>query len=563
MNPDIQKLINETEAFIRHSLSEEQLAIAVYLDRKQKMLKYADKAKEQGDEELAKKFETMAYTFEDILAEEEVHVGQFREMLDLFNISDTKEDEGEQEGEEDIEKLMSGNVENAEMDLEQKIDTEENFINLLNKLNYLTEQKVDIKVKHPGILEIPEGKKFWQLPLSHYNNLIAKKGYGKIIKALTNLKTWNKNDDPKISERADKIINSLQKKHKVQENLIDNQISEALTTPDRDRVILFSGDGAWPLTITLNKTKDGTKFFVMSKLDDGFSTPEKTRSYPTVEKALDAFIKTSIAQNEETDLVYDLCYDTSAWASNEYAKYVLAKLEEYCEMTENLFDDVNNKRASKAINRLQNGDTVTLGDGQKVQVKDNKLVVIDKEGNELKKVDFNQEAMKELIFDYDGILEDYNYKRTNIVKTYSVFDDDADGHLSGEVVLYQGKGVYKWVDEEHDLEGPSSFSSARTAYTKFIQSLQNKVNNKQESFKALLTSLKNLTETFEIEFGDYKCFKARSNYRFTENDKNCSNCKYAGFEGTNFICTYLGYSRFPDREVKSQFTCDVWEKYKE
>ena len=186
MNPDIQKLINETEAFIRHSLSEEQLAIAVYLDRKQKMLKYADKAKEQGDEELAKKFETMAYTFEDILAEEEVHVGQFREMLDLFNVSDTKEDEGEQEGEEDIEKLMSGNVENAEMDLEQKIDTEENFINLLNKLNYLTEQKVDIKVKHPGILEIPEGKKFWQLPLSHYNNLIAKKGYGKIIKALTN-----------------------------------------------------------------------------------------------------------------------------------------------------------------------------------------------------------------------------------------------------------------------------------------------------------------------------------------------------------------------------------------
>ena len=444
MNPDIQKLINETEAFIRHSLSEEQLAIAVYLERKEKMIKYANKVKEQGDEELAKKFETMAYTFEDILAEEEVHVGQFREMLDLFNVSDTKEDEGEQEGEEDIDKLMSGNEVSAEMDLEQKIDAEESFDNILNKLNFLVEEKVDIKVKHPGILEIPEDKKFWQLPLSHYNNLIAKKGYGKIIKALTNLKTWNKNDDPKISERADKIINSLRKKHKVQENLID---------------------------------------------------------------------------------------------------------------------DVNTKRASEAIDRLQKGDTVTLGDGQKVQVKDDKLVVIDKEGNELKKVDFNQKAMKELIFDYDGILENYNYKKTNIVKSYSIPDLDADGeHLSGQVVLYKGNGVYKWVDEEHGLEGPYSFSSARTAYEKFVQSLKNKVNNKQESLKGLLNTLKFVSEDLEIEFGDYKCFKTRNNYRIAENDKNCFNCKYVGFEGSNFKCNYLGFSRFPDREVNSQFTCDVWKK---
>lgn len=553
----MDKLINESEAFIRHSLSEEQLAIAVYLDRKQKMLKYADKAKEQGNEELAKKFETVAYTFEDILQEEEVHIGQFREMLDLLNVSDSKEDEGEKEAEVDIAKFAS-NGEDGDNKMRESLK------NLNQELKELVEQKVDIKVKHPNILQIPEGKKFWQLPLSHYNNLIAKKGYGKIIKALTNLKTWNKNDDPKISERADKIINSLQKKHKVQESLSNNQISEAFTIPDTERVTLFRGSGAWPLTISLNKTKAGDKFFVMSKLDDGFSTAEKTRSYPTVEKALDAFIKTSIAQNEETDLVFDLCYDTSAWASNEYAKYVLAKFEEYCEMAENLFDDVNDKRASKAINRLQNGDTVTLGDGQKVEVKDNKLVVTDKEGNELKKVDFNQEAMKELIFNYDGIVENYNYKRTNVVKSYSIPDLDSDGeHLSGQVVLYKGNGVYKWVDEEHDLEGPYSFSSARTAYEKFVQSLKNKVNDKQESLKGLLTSLKSVCEDLEIEFGDYKCFKARQNYRMAENDKNCFNCQYVGFEGSNFKCNYLGFSRFPDREVNSQYTCDVWKKSKE
>ena len=47
-----------------------------------------------------------------------------------------------------------------------------------------------IKTKNPGILEVPEDKKFWQLPLTHYEKLVDKKGYAKIIRALTNLEVW-------------------------------------------------------------------------------------------------------------------------------------------------------------------------------------------------------------------------------------------------------------------------------------------------------------------------------------------------------------------------------------
>ena len=71
-----------------------------------------------------------------------------------------------------------------------------------------------IKTKNPGILEVPEDKKFWQLPLSYYEKLVDKKGYAKIIRALTNLEVWNKNDAPKISKKASDIADKLKKKYK-------------------------------------------------------------------------------------------------------------------------------------------------------------------------------------------------------------------------------------------------------------------------------------------------------------------------------------------------------------
>lgn len=82
-----------------------------------------------------------------------------------------------------------------------------------------------IKTKNPGILEVPENKKFWQLPLSHYEKLVDKKGYTKIIRALTNLEVWNKNDDPKISKKASDIADKLKKKYKKEARLVETDKS--------------------------------------------------------------------------------------------------------------------------------------------------------------------------------------------------------------------------------------------------------------------------------------------------------------------------------------------------
>jgi len=73
----------------------------------------------------------------------------------------------------------------------------------------LNEQKVKIEVEDPGKLEVPEGKDIEDLPESHFQNLIKKKGWGKISKALINLKVWNKTKNKPLSLWANNMQEKL------------------------------------------------------------------------------------------------------------------------------------------------------------------------------------------------------------------------------------------------------------------------------------------------------------------------------------------------------------------
>ena len=75
------------------------------------------------------------------------------------------------------------------------------------------DDEVDIKVKHPGILAVPEGKKIDQLPFSHFEALVKKHGYDSIAKALTNLEVWNKDRDPKLARWAKSTRERLEAKY--------------------------------------------------------------------------------------------------------------------------------------------------------------------------------------------------------------------------------------------------------------------------------------------------------------------------------------------------------------
>jgi len=78
-------------------------------------------------------------------------------------------------------------------------------------LEILKEQAVRIPVRHPGFLEVPEGKSVEDLPMSHFQDLIKKHSWPAVSKALINLKVWNEKRNPKLSKWADDMQEKLAK----------------------------------------------------------------------------------------------------------------------------------------------------------------------------------------------------------------------------------------------------------------------------------------------------------------------------------------------------------------
>ena len=80
-------------------------------------------------------------------------------------------------------------------------------------------EAAEIEVENPGLLEVPKGKKVDELPLSHFEKLVDKKGYEAVIKGLNNLAVWNKNDDKKLSNWAKDTMEKLKEKFRKDESL--------------------------------------------------------------------------------------------------------------------------------------------------------------------------------------------------------------------------------------------------------------------------------------------------------------------------------------------------------
>ena len=159
----------------------------------------------------------------------------------------------------------------------------------------LLEAKKDtkIEVENPGLLEVPEGKKVYDLPVSHFKKLIDKNGRAAVIRAINALQVWNKNDDPKIASWAKKMKKSLEgygeKKTKNESfgyrdmyhmgNLTATYIFPTFTYDDRS---VARRD--YNLTI-LGNNKDGTH--VQGKLQDLEGFADEYLGYELVDDYLD------------------------------------------------------------------------------------------------------------------------------------------------------------------------------------------------------------------------------------------------------------------------------------
>lgn len=92
-------------------------------------------------------------------------------------------------------------------------------------------KKVDVEVKNTGILEVPEGKSVDELPQSHFESLVDKKGYEAVIRALNNLAVWNKNNNKSLSSWAKGMMDNLKEKYRKDEDFtIDD--TERIETKD-------------------------------------------------------------------------------------------------------------------------------------------------------------------------------------------------------------------------------------------------------------------------------------------------------------------------------------------
>ena len=63
----------------------------------------------------------------------------------------------------------------------------------------------------PRVLEVPQGKDFWDLPYSHYRDLAKKKGYQSVVSALIGLSGQQRYTDKPVQKKAEKILVKLYK----------------------------------------------------------------------------------------------------------------------------------------------------------------------------------------------------------------------------------------------------------------------------------------------------------------------------------------------------------------
>lgn len=107
---------------------------------------------------------------------------------------------------------------------------------IYEKIRKDIKEKAEVKVKNPKILDVPNNKNFYQMPLKHFIGIAKKKGVSAVQKALANLERFNKNKNPDVSKKASDIIDKL-KKNKEFQDIGKKNTSESFASDGIDSFI--------------------------------------------------------------------------------------------------------------------------------------------------------------------------------------------------------------------------------------------------------------------------------------------------------------------------------------
>lgn len=150
-------------------------------------------------------------------------------------------------------------------------------------------ESANIDVKNPGALEVPDGKKVDELPQSHFEKLVDKKGYQEVIRALANLEVWNKDKNKSLSQWASNMADKLKKKFRpesAQKNEADPNAEKTLITKKQTIQRLaakLTNDNLLPQLKQFKDYVDDVYNFALKNFDESAQMNE-TRSYKVTVK---------------------------------------------------------------------------------------------------------------------------------------------------------------------------------------------------------------------------------------------------------------------------------------
>ena len=147
---------------------------------------------------------------------------QIAKMKEIYNSLDVKP-----------EWLTMQDIEHYEKEMKKvKLSKNES----LSTAKTIKEQKADIEVENPGILEVPEGKNVEDLPIKHFVDIANRKGLSTVTRALNNLQVWNKNKNKSLSKWAGNMIDKVTKRYENQKKneSFKRHINESVDTKLED-----------------------------------------------------------------------------------------------------------------------------------------------------------------------------------------------------------------------------------------------------------------------------------------------------------------------------------------
>lgn len=118
-----------------------------------------------------------------------------------------------------------------------------------------------IETKNPGILKVPAGKNVDDLPQSHFENLVDKIGYEKVIRALTNLEVWNKDKNKALSTWASNMADKLKKKFRPESAQKNEDVQQYVYLKDNNGKKFK--DWQELLNAIKSRSKDAQRFIIL------------------------------------------------------------------------------------------------------------------------------------------------------------------------------------------------------------------------------------------------------------------------------------------------------------